>query len=117
MAGDGRLITAIVRGDRDVNETKLVNVAGVSGGLRPATVEEIHAAGMEPGYGSAVGAHDTFVVVDELAADQPEPRRRREPGRLPPAQRQPRPRLPGRRRGRHRQRPRRRPLSGLRPSR
>jgi len=71
MAGDGRLITAIVRGDRDVNETKLVNAAGVSGGLRPATVEEIHAAGMEPGYGSAIGAHDTFVVVDELAAASP----------------------------------------------
>ncbi|HEY7827794.1 MAG TPA: proline--tRNA ligase [Candidatus Limnocylindrales bacterium] len=70
-AGDGRLITAIVRGDRDVNETKLVNAAGVSGGLRPATVEEIQAAGMEPGYGSAVGAHDTFVVVDELAARSP----------------------------------------------
>ncbi len=71
MAGDGRLITAIVRGDRDVNETKLVNAADVSGGLRPATVEEIHAAGMEPGYGSAIGAHDTFVVVDELAAASP----------------------------------------------
>ena len=71
MAGDGRLITAIVRGDRDVNETKLSNVAKVSGGLRPATVDEIHAAGMEPGYGSAVGAHDTFVVVDELAARSP----------------------------------------------
>jgi prolyl-tRNA synthetase len=71
MAGDGRLITAIVRGDRDVNETKLVNAADVSGGLRPATVEEIRAAGMEPGYGSAIGAHDTFVVVDELAAASP----------------------------------------------
>ncbi|MGH2513776.1 MAG: proline--tRNA ligase, partial [Candidatus Limnocylindrales bacterium] len=71
MAGDGRLISAIVRGDRDVNETKLVNAAGVSGGLRPATVDEIHAAGMEPGYGSAVGAHDTFVVVDRLAARSP----------------------------------------------
>jgi prolyl-tRNA synthetase len=71
MAGDGRLITAIVRGDRDVNETKLSNAAKVSGGLRPATVEEIRAAGMEPGYGSAVGAHHTFVVVDELAARSP----------------------------------------------
>ena len=69
--GDGRLITAIVRGDRDVNETKLSNAAGISGGLRPATVDEIHAAGMEPGYGSAVGAHDTFVVVDNLAAQAP----------------------------------------------
>ena len=71
MAGDGRLITAIVRGDRDVNETKLSNAAGVSGGLRPATVEEIRAAGMEPGYGSAVGAHGTTVVVDNLAAQAP----------------------------------------------
>ncbi len=71
MAGDGRLITAIVRGDRDVNETKLTNAAKVAGGLRPATIDEIHAAGMEPGYGSAVGAHDTFVVVDELAARSP----------------------------------------------
>ncbi len=71
QAGDGRLITAIVRGDRDVNETKLANAARVSGGLRPATVDEIHAAGMEPGYGSAVGAHDTFVVVDQLAAGSP----------------------------------------------
>ncbi len=70
-AGDGRLITAIVRGDRDVNETKLSNVAKVAGGLRPATIDEIHAAGMEPGYGSAVGAHDTFVVVDPLAAGSP----------------------------------------------
>ena len=34
----------------------------------PATVEEIKAAGMEPGYGSPIGAHDTVVVVDDLVA-------------------------------------------------
>ena len=85
MAGDGRLITAIVRGDHDVNETKLVNAVKAIGGLRPATVDEIQAAGMEPGYGSPIGAHDTFVVVDELVGALAEPRRRREPGRLPPA--------------------------------
>jgi prolyl-tRNA synthetase len=71
VAGDGRLITAIVRGDFEVNETKLANAAKVVGGLRPATAEEIRAAGMEPGYGSPVGAHDTFVVVDDLAARTP----------------------------------------------
>jgi prolyl-tRNA synthetase len=71
VAGDGRLVTAIVRGDFEVNETKLSNEAKVVGGLRPATVEEIRAAGMEPGYGSPVGAHDTFVVVDDLAARTP----------------------------------------------
>jgi prolyl-tRNA synthetase len=69
--GDGRLVTAIVRGDHEVNETKLVNAIGAPGGIRPATVEEIRATGMEPGYGSPVGAHDTTVVVDDLAARSP----------------------------------------------
>ena len=71
VAGDGRLVTAIVRGDHEVNETKLANAAGATTGLRPATVEEIKSAGMEPGYGSPVGAHDTLVVVDELVARSP----------------------------------------------
>ncbi len=71
VAGDGRLVTAIVRGDHEVNETKLANAAGATTGLRPATVEEIRAAGMEPGYGSPIGAHDTLVVVDELVARSP----------------------------------------------
>jgi prolyl-tRNA synthetase len=62
-----RLVTTIVRGDVDVNETKLANAIGVTR-LRPAVADEIRAAGMEPGYGSPVGAHDTFVVVDELVA-------------------------------------------------
>jgi len=62
-----RLITAIIRGDLDVNETKLANAVGAAA-LRPALEEEIRAAGMEPGYGSPVGAHDTLVVVDELTA-------------------------------------------------
>ncbi len=67
VADDGRLITAIVRGDDDVNETKLAN-AVKGGGLRPAREEEIRAAGMEPGYASPIGATTTFVVVDDLAA-------------------------------------------------
>jgi prolyl-tRNA synthetase len=71
VAGDGRLMTAIVRGDHEVNETKLANAAGATTGLRPATVEEIKAAGMEPGYGSPIGARDTVVVVDELVARSP----------------------------------------------
>jgi prolyl-tRNA synthetase len=71
MTGDGRLVTAIVRGDHEVNETKLVNAVGARGGLRPAQVDEIRKAGMVPGYGSPVGAHDTLVVVDSLAARSP----------------------------------------------
>ncbi len=71
VTGDGRLITAIVRGDHEVNETKLVNAIAAKGGIRPAQVEEIRNAGMEPGYGSPVGAHGTLVVVDALAARSP----------------------------------------------
>ena len=71
VTGDGRLVTAIVRGDHDVNETKLVNAVQATGGIRPATVEEIKAAGMEPGYGSPIGARDTLVVVDDLVAVSP----------------------------------------------
>jgi prolyl-tRNA synthetase len=71
VTGDGRLVTAIVRGDFEVNETKLTNAVKAVGGMRPAHVEEIRAAGMEPGYASPIGAHDTVVVVDELAARSP----------------------------------------------
>jgi len=71
VTGDGRLVTAIVRGDHEVNETKLANAVGATTGLRPATVEEIKAAGMEPGYGSPIGAKGTVVVVDELVARSP----------------------------------------------
>ena len=70
VTGDGRLVTAIVRGDFEVNETKLANAVKAIGGLRPAHPEEITAAGMEPGYASPIGAHDT-VVVDDLAARSP----------------------------------------------
>ncbi len=71
VTGDGRLVTAIVRGDHEVNETKLVNAVRSTGGIRPATVEEIKAAGMEPGYGSPIGARGTTVVVDDLVAVSP----------------------------------------------
>ncbi len=71
VTGDGRFVVAIVRGDYDVNETKLVNAIGATGGLRPAQVEEIRARGMEPGYGSPIGARDAVVVVDDLVARSP----------------------------------------------
>ncbi len=71
MTGDGRFVVAIVRGDDDVNETKLVNAVKATGGLRPAHVDEITARGMQPGYGSPIGARDAVVVVDDLAARSP----------------------------------------------
>ena len=71
VTGDDRFVVAIVRGDYDVNETKLVNTIKARGGLRPAQVEEIKERGMEAGYGSPLGARDAVVVVDELAARSP----------------------------------------------
>ena len=64
---DARLIVAIVRGDDDVEETKLTNAIGARD-LRPAREEEIRAAGMVPGYASPIGAKGALVVVDELVA-------------------------------------------------
>jgi prolyl-tRNA synthetase len=60
-----RLVFVVVRGDMEVNETKLTNAIGAKE-LRPAHVEEIRACGAEPGYGSPIGVHDALIVVDDL---------------------------------------------------
>ena len=68
--GSGRFIFAVIRGDLEVNETKLRKVTDEQT-LTPATVEEIRAIGAEPGYGSPVGVHDAFIVVDDSVRDSP----------------------------------------------
>ncbi len=70
MGESGRFVFAVVRGDLDVNETKLRQVTG-EGTLTPATPEQIHAIGAEPGYGSPVGTAGAFIVVDESVRDTP----------------------------------------------
>ena len=67
---DERFILAVVRGDMDVNETKLANAVKANA-LRPAREEEIRAIGAEPGYGSPVGLKDVLVVVDDAIPDTP----------------------------------------------
>jgi prolyl-tRNA synthetase len=66
----GRFIFAVIRGDLEINETKMRKATGETG-LTPATVEEIRAIGAEPGYGSPVGVHDATIVVDESVRDTP----------------------------------------------
>ncbi|CAA9578171.1 MAG: Prolyl-tRNA synthetase, bacterial type [uncultured Thermomicrobiales bacterium] len=66
----GRFVFAVIRGDLDVNETKLRKAAGENG-LTPATPEEIRAVGAEPGYGSPVGVRDALIVADESVRDSP----------------------------------------------
>jgi len=67
-------IFAVVRGDLEVNESKLSHALTAAGkgaviGLRPATEDEIRATGAEPGYASPVGLQSPegrlVVIVDD----------------------------------------------------
>ncbi len=60
-----RFVFAIVRGDMEVNETKLATVLHAVD-LRPALEAEILAVGAVPGYASPVGLKDVLVVVDDM---------------------------------------------------
>lgn len=60
-----QFVFAVVRGDMELNETKLANALHARA-LRPATEEEIIAVGAVPGYASPVGLKNVLVVVDEL---------------------------------------------------
>jgi len=60
-----QFVIAIVRGDMEVNETKLANALKAVE-LRPASESEIFANGAVPGYASPVGLNDTFTIVDDL---------------------------------------------------
>jgi len=71
-----RFVFAIVRGDMEVNETKLANAIKARE-LRPATEEEIRFVGAVPGYASPVGLRrdgkgpKVLVVVDDSIPDSP----------------------------------------------
>ncbi len=70
MEKEEKFIFAIVRGDMELNETKLTNVVKANE-LRPATDEEIKAVGAVPGYASPVDIKDALVVVDDLIPQSP----------------------------------------------
>jgi prolyl-tRNA synthetase len=59
-----QFVFAVIRGDMEVNETKLANVLGARS-LRPATEEEIRSVGAVPGYASPIGLKDVWVIVDD----------------------------------------------------
>ncbi len=65
-----KFVFAILRGDMELNETKLTNALGASA-LRPATEEEIIAIGAVPGYASPINLKPSMslkpiIVVDDL---------------------------------------------------
>jgi prolyl-tRNA synthetase len=66
IEGEGdRFVFAVVRGDTDLNESKLKRVLNAET-VGPATEAEIRHSGAEPGYGSPVGLEGVTVVVDDL---------------------------------------------------
>jgi prolyl-tRNA synthetase len=65
-----KFVFAVVRGDMEVNETKLANAVGAKT-LRPAHDEEIRGIGAQAGYGSPVGVRGATVVVDDIVPESP----------------------------------------------
>lgn len=64
IGNEERFIFAVIRGDMEVNETKLANAVNAID-LRPATEDEIRATGAVPGYASPIDLVDTLIVVDD----------------------------------------------------
>lgn len=60
-----KTVLAVVRGDQELNENKLLQALDAIK-LRPAIDEEIHALGAVAGYGSPIGVKKGLIVVDDL---------------------------------------------------
>ncbi len=65
-----KFVFAVVRGDMELNETKLANAIKAKE-LRPALDEEIEEVGAVPGYASPIGLKNVLVVVDDLITKSP----------------------------------------------
>ena len=60
---DGRFVFVVIRGDMQLSDAKLLQQVGE---VRPATADQITAAGAAPGYASPIGLKAALVVVDDL---------------------------------------------------
>jgi len=65
-----KFVFAVVRGDMELNETKLANALKAKD-LRPAREDEIRATGATPGYASPIGLKNVLVVVDDAIPTSP----------------------------------------------
>lgn len=65
-----RMIFAVIRGDMELNETKLANAVKAKE-LRPAHDEEILEIGTVPGFASPIGINAPLIVVDDLVTLSP----------------------------------------------
>jgi prolyl-tRNA synthetase len=60
---DGKLYLAIIRGDLDVNQTKLEHLLDKVGQLEAATEEQVLSVGSYPGFIAPVGLDDAVTIV------------------------------------------------------
>jgi len=65
-----QFVFAVVRGDMELNETKLLNAIKAKE-LRPASEDEILAIGAVPGFASPIGIKDILIIVDDIIPDSP----------------------------------------------
>jgi len=65
-----KFIFAVIRGDMELNETKLLNALQAKD-LRPARDDEIQAIGTIPGFASPVGLNNVFIIVDDIIPSSP----------------------------------------------
>ncbi len=63
-------VFAVIRGEMEVNETKLANALKADW-LRPATDDEIRAIGATPGYASPIGLKNVTIIVDDSIPGSP----------------------------------------------
>lgn len=63
-SADGKFVFVVIRGDLEVNETKLRNTLKCSG-LRLATEGEVSEAGIVAGFASPIGIKDVKIVADD----------------------------------------------------
>lgn len=62
----GKIYLAVIRGDLDVNETKLLHLVKANQ-LRMATEEEVRAVGTEPGFISPVNMQGKVTIVGDIS--------------------------------------------------
>jgi len=65
---DGKLVFAVVRGDMQLSEAKLIEQVGE---IKMADYYAMEEAGAVPGYAAPIDLKDTLIIVDDLIPDSP----------------------------------------------
>ena len=68
---DGKTVAVVVRGDRDVNETKVANAIGGAVEFELASEDTIKAVtGAEVGFAGPIGIKADYLFIDQVVVDQ-----------------------------------------------